>query len=118
MENKLVVLPRTEDRVSRIAAELRAAGVEVIELRCDEAPWRLLGERIPDMIVFPSSGSVAAAAPYLVHLRERSARPGVAAIGPASAAAARTAGFEPDVIAARPSIDALLLAVCEHLERA
>ncbi|MEO9169690.1 MAG: hydroxymethylbilane synthase, partial [Candidatus Baltobacteraceae bacterium] len=59
---RLVVLARTQERPSRIAEALRARGVDVVELRDGEAH---AVEREPDMLVFPSSGSVDAAHAYL-----------------------------------------------------
>lgn len=116
LAGRLVLLPRTQERPSRIAAALRADGVEVVELRSGEASPALLGERIPDMILFPSSGCVAAASDYLqcVHLRGR--RPAVATMGPASSAAAHAAGFTPDVVAPEAAAEALLRCVREYLQ--
>jgi hydroxymethylbilane synthase len=112
--SKSVVLPRTQDRPSRIAAALRTRGVSVIELREGEnVPENVT----PDMLVFPSSGSVAAAQTYLAHLRTRNARrPFVAAMGPQSGAAARDAGFDPDLISPEASIDAFVALIEEQLE--
>ncbi len=113
---KFVVLPRTQDRPSRIAAELRVRGVEVVEVRDGERgpdPQ----ERIPDLLVFPSSGSVDAAREYLHLLRRHERRPRVAAMGPQSGAAAREAGFEPDIVSGEASIDAFVAMIAEHLDR-
>ncbi len=110
-----VVLPRTQERPSRIAEHLRARGIDVIELREGEHgpdPHALL----PDFVLFPSSGSVAAAGRYLDALRNAERRPRVAAMGPQSGAAARDAGFEPDVISPDASIDAFVAIVTEQLE--
>jgi len=109
----VVVLPRTQERPSRIAAELRRRGVEVIELRAGEA----VPERLPDMLVFPSSGSVGAASVYLESLRSLNHRPRVAAMGPQSGAAAREAGFEPDITSPEASIDAFVSLIAERLQR-
>ena len=110
-----VLLPRTQDRPSRIAAELRDRGVEVVELREGETGWDLMN-MIPQMLLFPSSGSVAAARPYLDWLRGQAVRPLVAAMGPQSGAAASEAGFVPDIVAPDASIDAFVAAVAQRLE--
>ncbi|HTC29198.1 MAG TPA: hydroxymethylbilane synthase [Candidatus Acidoferrum sp.] len=110
-----VLLPRTQDRPSRIAAELRGRGVEVVELREGESGPELMND-IPQMLLFPSSGSVAAVRPYLDWLRAQSVRPLVAAMGPQSGAAASAAGFAPDILAPDASIDAFVTAVAQRLE--
>ena len=110
-----VVLPRTQKRPSRIAAALREDGIEVVELAAgDDGPDPAEGSI--DMLLFPSSGAVAAAAPYLARLRAASRRPAVVAMGPESARAARSAGYEPDAVAADASIDAFVALVRERLE--
>jgi hydroxymethylbilane synthase len=110
-----VLLPRTQDRPSRIAAELRERGVEVVELREGETGSDLMNT-VPQMLLFPSSGSVAAARPYLDWLRGQPVRPLVAAMGPQSGAAATQAGFTPDIVAPDASIDAFVAAVAQRLE--
>ena len=99
---------------SRIAEALRADGVEVIELRAgDDGPDP--AERTPDMLLFPSSGAVTAAEPYLARLRRSDRRPLVAAMGAESRRAAGAAGFEPDAVSDEPSIDAFVRLVRERL---
>jgi len=116
LAGRLFLLPRTQDRSSRIAAALRDGGAEVVEATDSAAAMRGLGERVPDVILFPSSGSVAAIAEYLGTLA--SSRPLVAAMGPASAAAAQACGFPPDVVAERPDVASLVQAVTRSvLER-
>jgi hydroxymethylbilane synthase len=115
LSGKVVVLPRTQERASRIAAALRADGAEVVEVRAGEAEASNLGARIPDVIVFPSSASVNAAAAYLHRVHRYDRRPAVAAMGPASSAAAHAAGFTPDVVAPEAEIDALVGALRAHL---
>jgi hydroxymethylbilane synthase len=110
-----VLLPRTQDRPSAIAAALRAEGVDVVELRAgDDGPD--LAERRVDMVLFPSSGSVAAAQRYLTRLRSSPRRPVIVAMGPASARAARAAGYEPDAVSAGASIAAFVAMVRERLQ--
>jgi len=115
LAGRMIVLPRTQERPSRIAAALRAMGAEVVELREGDAGPDP-AERIPDMLLFPSSGSVAAARPYLERLRSRACRPLVAAMGPASGDAARAAGFEPDAVAGEASVDAVVALAHASLE--
>ncbi len=113
--SRRVVLPRTQERPSRIAAALRAEGFDVVELRAgDDGPDP--AERTVDMLLFPSSGSVAAAEPYLARLRSSRQRPAVVAMGPASARAARAAGFEADAVSADATIAAFVSLVRERLE--
>ncbi|MFN2529166.1 MAG: hydroxymethylbilane synthase [Candidatus Baltobacteraceae bacterium] len=113
LAGKLILLPRTREGPSRIAQALEAEGGSVIQWRAGEAATRVLGERLPDMIVFPSSGSVEAAAALL---REWTVlpHPAIAAMGPASASAATAHGFAPDVVAASAEIEPLIAAVVEY----
>jgi len=94
---------------------LRAVLRQHLELRAGDAGPDP-AERIPDMLLFPSSAAVAAAEPYLARLRSRVARPLVAAMGPASGAAARAAGFEPDAVADEASIAAVVTLAHARLE--
>jgi hydroxymethylbilane synthase len=98
----LFLLPRTQERPSRIAAALREAGAEVVEAADGQAAGAALACRTPNAILFPSSGSVRAIATYLVE--RHGARPIVAAMGPLSATAAVEAGWPPDVVAAAADI--------------
>lgn len=111
----LAIVPRTREGRSRIAEGLRAEGLQVIELRAGDE-WPDPAERIPDMLVFASSGSVAVAAPYLQRLSALP-RPWVAAMGPASGRAAAAAGFTPDAVCDAASIDALVRLVHERVAR-
>lgn len=115
LAGKVVVLPRTHERANRIAAALRADGAEVVEVRSGDADAADLGARVPDVIVFPSSAAVNAASAYLHRVHRYTRRPAVAAMGPASSAAAHAAGFTPDVVAPEAEIDALVGAVRAHL---
>lgn len=112
----LAVLPRTRSGPSRIAEALRAYGAEVIELRAgDDGPDP--AERSPDMLLFASSGSVAAAEPYLRRLLASECRPWVAAMGPQSRRAAAEAGFEPDAVSDSASVDAFVRLVRNRIAR-
>jgi len=114
LAGKLILLPRTQERPSRIAHALEVEGASVIQWRAGEAAARVLGERLPDMIVFPSSGSVDAAAALLRDWTAVAQRPAIAAMGPASASAATAHGFPPDVFAASAEIEPLIAAVREY----
>jgi len=116
LAGRLIVLPRTQDRPSRIAQALRELGAEVVELREGDAGPDP-AERSVDMVLFPSSGAVAAALPFLKRLTSGDGRPLVAAMGPSSSEAARAAGFEPDAIAADASVGALVALAHAHLGR-
>lgn len=115
LAGKVVVLPRTHDRASRIAAALRADGAEVVEVRSGDVDAADLGQRVPDVILFPSSAAVNAASAYLHRVHRYERRPAVAAMGPATSAAAHAAGFTPDVVAPEAEIDALVGALRAHL---
>ncbi|HVA38352.1 MAG TPA: hydroxymethylbilane synthase [Candidatus Dormibacteraeota bacterium] len=111
LRDRVVVVSRTQDRPSEVAGRLRLLGAQTIEAFSASSAEEALGGRVPDVVVLPSSGSVAVVAPYLSSLRARDARPLVVAMGPRSAAAARDAGFEPDATSDEPDIDALVDAV-------
>jgi hydroxymethylbilane synthase len=104
LAGKLFILPRTQDRPSRIAPALRGAGAEVLEAADSDEARAKVGERVPHVLLFPSSGSVSAITEYLGALRENGKRPIVAAMGAASSEAARAAGFPPDVVADEPTV--------------
>jgi hypothetical protein len=102
LADALFLLPRVLEKPSRIATALREAGAEVIEAVSGEAATAALAGRTPNAILFPSSAAVGAIASYLNTLR--AARPLIAAMGPASAAAAAAAGWPADVIAREADI--------------
>jgi hydroxymethylbilane synthase len=113
LAGKLFILPRTQDRPSRIAAALRDAGADVVEVRDGEEALR--AARPPDALLFPSSGSVGVVGEYLARLRSEGRKPVVAAMGSESSAAASAAGFPPDVVAAETSIAAFVHGVTRHI---
>lgn len=115
LAGKLVVLPRAHDRAARIASALRADGAEVVEVRQGESEPAELRARVPDAIVFPSSGAVNAAGSYLQRVYTYGRRPAVAAMGPESSAAAHAAGFTPDIVAPDLEVESLVGAVRAHL---
>ena len=102
------LLPRTQERPSRIAPALRDAGAEVVEAPDSAAAQAALGDRVPTAILFPSSGSVGAIGEYLGRLRDRGMRPVVAAMGPSSSEAAGAHGWPPDVTAPSAEIGAFV----------
>jgi hypothetical protein len=115
LRGALLLLPRTQERESRIAPALRGMGAEVIEASDGDDAALALGVRTPTAVLFPSSGSVAAIVPYLDALRARGSRPLIAAMGEASSAAAAEAGFRPDVVATEPTIAAFVHSVARTL---
>jgi uroporphyrinogen-III synthase len=58
---------------------------------------------------------VSAASAYLARVHRFERRLAIAAMGPASSAAAHAAGFTPDVVAPEAAIDALVGAIRSHL---
>ncbi len=115
LAGELLLLPRTQDRESKIAPALRAMGADVIEASSEADVDRALGDRIPSGLLFPSSGSVHAVETYLARLRTAGARPLVAAMGEASSAAATAAGFTPDVVAQEPSVGAFVQSIVHRV---
>ena len=112
LAGRRILLPRTVERSSRIAPRLRALGAEVAEVRAGEEP-----DGAPvDLLVVPSSGAAAVAAPWIARWRERGARPLVAAMGPESAAAIERAGLPPDRVAANPDVDAFTACIVSLLD--
>jgi hydroxymethylbilane synthase len=115
LAGRLLLLPRTREEASRIAPALRAAGADVVEAHDSAAARAALGGRAPDMLLFPSSGSVAAVGEYLDELHAGGATPLVAAMGAASAAAAQARRFPPDVVADQPEVGAFVQGVTKYL---
>ncbi len=112
LAGRRILLPRTVERSSRIAPRLRALGAEVAEIRAGEEP-----DGAPvDLLVIPSSGAAAVAAPWIARWRERGLRPLVAAMGPESATAIERAGLRPDGIATNPEIDAFTACIVRLLD--
>jgi hypothetical protein len=115
LAGRVVLLPRTQDRPSRIAPALRDAGAEVIEASDSAAAQAALGGRLPSAILFPSSGSVAAITDYLAAIRDTQKRPVVAAMGPASSSSADACGFPPDVVAPNAEVGTFVQTVTRYL---
>jgi CheY-like chemotaxis protein len=109
----LFLLPRTQERPSRIAAALREAGAEVVEAADGQAAVAVLGGRTPNAILFPSAASVRAIATYLAE--RHGARPIIAVMGSASATAASAAGWPPDVIAGAADIPSFVHTVTHYV---
>jgi hydroxymethylbilane synthase len=115
LSGRLFLLPRTQERPSSIAPALRGAGAEVVEAASSDDAALALGGRTPEALLFPSSGSVRAVDAFLARLRERGIKPIVAAMGDASSAAAREAGFPPDVIASEATVGAFVHSVTHYI---
>ncbi|HEY4440223.1 MAG TPA: hydroxymethylbilane synthase [Candidatus Elarobacter sp.] len=111
LEGRLILLPRTQARASRIGPPLREAGAEVVEVADSGEARSALGGRMPNVILFPSSGAVGAIAEYLAALRQGERRPLVAAMGPSSSRSAAEAGWQPDVVAPKAEIGAFVQTV-------
>jgi hydroxymethylbilane synthase len=111
LTGRVFLLPRTQDRPSRIAPALRDAGAEVVEAPDSATAAEALGGRVPSVILFPSSGSVDAITDYLSGLRGNGHRPLVAAMGASSSAAAGEHGWPPDVVAPSPEVGAFVQSV-------
>lgn len=109
----LFLLPRTQERPSRIAAALRDAGAEVVEAVDGDAAAAALAGRTPTAVLFPSSGSVGAIGSFLAERHSR--RPIVAAMGPQSAAAAAAAGWPADVIASEADVPGFVHTVTHYV---
>jgi hydroxymethylbilane synthase len=115
LSGRLLLLPRTQERPSRIAPALREAGADVVEAADSDAAAGVLRGRVPSAILFPSSGSVDAIADYLDGLRRDGHRPIVAAMGPSSSASAGARGWPPDVVAPTAEIGAFVQSVTRAL---
>ena len=111
LSGRVFLLPRTQERPSRIAPALRDAGAEVVEAPDSAAATAALAGRVPTLILFPSSGSVGAVADYLVRLRDDGHRPMVAAMGPSSSETAGAHGWPPDVVAPAAEVGAFVQSV-------
>ena len=107
-----VLFPCGEVRREELTVRLRHQSIEVEEIVCyrsvlaGEAAARSAAERAGILIV---------ASPTVADLLARACPPGVRpallAVGPTTAAAARTSGWNPDAIAARPTVEALVTGV-------
>ena len=108
----MFLLPRTQDRPSRIAPALRDAGAEVVEAPDSASAAAALGGRVPSVILFPSSGSVGAITEYLrdAARRRRTGRWSPRWARPRRRRPARTAG-RPDVVAPSPEVGAFVQSV-------
>ncbi len=111
LAGRVFLLPRTQTRPSRIAPALRDAGAVVVEATDSAGAAQALAGRVPNAILFPSSGSVSAIAGYLGTLRSDGYRPLVAAMGPSSSATAGELGWPPDVVAPSAEVGAFVQSV-------
>lgn len=115
LRGRLLLLPRTQDRPSRIAPPLREAGAEVVEAADSDAARAALGGRTPDAILFPSSGAVEAIGDYMDGLRPDGRRPAVVAMGPASAEAAASYAWPANATAPTAEVGAFVQTVTRYL---
>jgi hydroxymethylbilane synthase len=115
LSGRVFLLPRTQERPSRIAPALRDAGAEVVEASDSASAARALAGRIPNAILFPSSGSVGAITDYLAELRGGGHRPLVAAMGASSSATAGAHGWPPDVVAPSAEVGAFVQSVTRYV---
>lgn len=111
LAGRVFLLPRTQERPSRIAPALRDAGAVVVEVTDSAGAADALAGRVPSAILFPSSGAVSAIAGYLGTLRNGGHRPVVAAMGPSSSATAGEHGWPPDVVAPSAEVGAFVQSV-------
>jgi hydroxymethylbilane synthase len=111
LAGRVFLLPRTQDRPSRIAPALRDAGAEVVEAPDSAVAAAALAGRVPTAILFPSSGSVGAISDYLGGLRQGGHRPVVAAMGPSSSETAGAHGWPPDIVAPSAEVGAFVQTV-------
>ncbi|MBC5803642.1 MAG: hydroxymethylbilane synthase, partial [Candidatus Eremiobacteraeota bacterium] len=111
LAGRVFLLPRTQQRPSRIAPAFERAGAHVVQAHDAAGAAAGLARRPPDVLLFPSSGSVHAVAAYLANLRAAGVRPLVASMGPESSAAASEAGFAPDVVATEANVAAFVQSV-------
>ena len=103
----IVLLPRTRQKPSQLAVLLRDLGANVVEIAASaDIACR------PQIVLIPAAAAVEIALPTL---RALSSRPIILAMGPRSAAAAETAGYKPDAIAAEPTLEAFAALVGEYL---
>ncbi len=115
LDGRIFLVARAGERSRRVAPALRGAGAEVIEAGSSDDAELALGGRTPHVLLFASSASVRAIAAYLERLRARDAKPIVATLGAASSAAARAAGFPPDVVAPGEGIADFVASVTHHV---
>lgn len=107
-----VLFPCGDIRRDELPARLRDDGIEVEEIVCyrsvlaGEVDARRAAERAQVLVV--ASPSVA---DLLARACPEGVRPALLAVGPTTAAAARSSGWPPAGVAARPTIDALTSAV-------
>lgn len=119
-----VLLPRAARGRQVLSRGLRAAGAQVDEIavyRTEAAPFdapALCGQLEAGALAALTFASPSAVRHFSAGVGPRGLRAAqaaaVAAIGPVTAAACRAEGLPPDVVAARPSADALVAALESH----
>ena len=116
LAGRIIMLPRTQERESRIAPALERGGARVLQVRGAEEALQAFGEQTVDMVVFASSGAVDTVSGMFPTWRVDATRPAIAAMGEASAEAAAARGVEADVVAEEPSIESLVAAVQRYFK--
>ncbi len=107
LAGRRLVLALDGTRHAELLEALRATGAAIDLLRAGDA-GPSPAEGLPDMLLFPSSGSVAAAAAWIARLP---GRPAIAACGAGAAGAAAAAGLAPDAVSLDPSPAAFVAAI-------
>ena len=116
LAGRIIMLPRTQERESRIAPALERGGARVLQVRGAEEALQALGEGTVDMVVFASSGAVDTVSEMFPTWRVDATRPAIAAMGEASAGAAAERGVEADVVAEQPTIESLVVAIQRYFK--
>ena len=116
LAGRVIMLPRTQERESRIAPALERGGARVLQVRGAEEALQALGEQTVDMVVFASSGAVDTVSEMFPTWRVDATRPAIVAMGEAAAGAAAARGVEADVVAEEPSIESLVAAIRRYFK--
>lgn len=103
-----VLFPCGDSRRDELPAILRASGVTVDEVTCYRS---ILADDARALAATAEADAVLVGSPRVAQLVARVTRagdrPALVAIGPTTAAAARAAGWAPDAVAKRPTVDAV-----------
>lgn len=107
-----VLFPCGEIRREELSARLRHEGIEVEEVVCYRS---VLAGETAARLAAEHAGILIVASPAVANLLARACppggRPALLAVGPTTAASARAAGWTPDAVAARPTVEALVAGV-------
>ncbi|MBV8726224.1 MAG: hydroxymethylbilane synthase [Candidatus Eremiobacteraeota bacterium] len=111
LAGRVIVLPRTQMRESRIAPALERCGARILQVHSAEEALQVFGEQTVDMVVFASSAAVDTVGEMFPTWRVDATRPAIATMGEHSAEAVAARGVAADVIAGEPSVESLVDAV-------